>query len=233
MAKKGGILGGVLGALGPIGAIAAPVLDYLGRRQQNRAQRQEARAAEAFSERMANTQVQRRKADLEAAGFNPALAYGDAAASPGGVQAQIGNELGNVVSSAQQARAMRQQFAMMGEQLKVVREQGREARSKADIADFDAQKRRLEQQVWNAIATGEQMDLSSPLARSIKSQFEATSLAPESIRSSNSALAAQADASRVSADIQRFDRDFLQKMDTSKTGVGLMKNLISILRLFK
>lgn len=219
--------------LGPIGAIAAPVLDFLGRRQQNAAQRREARAAEAFSERMANTQVQRRKSDLEAAGFNPALAYGDSAASPGGVQAVIGNELGNVVASAQQARAMRQQSQMVDEQLKVVKEQGREARSKADIADFDAQKRSMEQRVWNAIASGQSVDMSSPLARSIKSQFEATSLAPESIRSSNSALAAQADAARVSADIQRFDRDFLEKLGTGKTGVGMIGQLIQLMRFFK
>lgn len=224
----------VLSWLGPIGAIAAPVLDFFGRRQQNRAQSAEARRAEAFSERMSNTQVQRRKADLEAAGFNPALAYGDAASSPGGVQAQIGNELGNVVSSAQQARAMRQQFELMGKQMQLVSEQGREAKAKADVADFDAQKRGIEQRVWNAIATGQPVDMGSPIARSIAAQFEATSMAPDSIRSSNSALAAQAKAANTSAAIQDFDRKFLEQMQTDKGNVSKMLNMIlPILRMFK
>jgi len=171
MADKQSFGSKVLSWLGPIGAIAAPVLDFFGRRQQNRAQSAEARRAEAFSERMSNTQVQRRKADLEAAGFNPALAYGDAASSPGGVQAQIGNELGNVVSSAQQARAMKQQFELMGKQMQLVSEQGREAKAKADVADFDAQKRGIEQKVWNAIATGPPGEISSALARFISAAF--------------------------------------------------------------
>lgn len=220
--------------LGPIGAIAAPVLDFLGRRQQNQAQRAEARRAEAFAERMSSTQVQRRKADLEAAGFNPALAYGDAASAPGGIQAQIGNELGTAVSSAQAARAAQQQMQLMSKQLDIAGEQLKKSRAEASVADADAQKRAMEQRVWNAIASGQSVDLSSPLAKSIASQFEATALSPESIRASNSALSAQARAAGVSADIQGFEKQFLQQMQTGKGNLSKVLNmLLPLLRLLK
>lgn len=231
MAFKDTFVGKALDAFVPF---AAPVLELLGRRQQNQAQRVEARRAEAFAERMSNTQVQRRKADLEAAGFNPALAYGDTASSPAGVQAQIGNELGNAVSSAQQARAMRQQFDLVSKQLQIAGEQAKKSKSEAAIAGMDEQKRSLEQQVWNAIATGQKVNMDSPLAKSIASQFEATSMAPDSIRASNSALAAQANASRTSAAIQDFDRKFLEQMQTDKGNVSKMLNMIlPILRMFR
>lgn len=193
-----------------VGKVAPAVLDVVGRRQQNQAQRAEARRAEAFAERMSNTQVQRRKADLEAAGFNPALAYGDSASAPGGVQAQIGNELGTAVSSAQAAQAARQQMQLMSKQLEIAGQQALKSKAEASIAGMDEQKRSMEQQVWNAIASGQRVNMDSPLAKSIASQFEATALSPDSIRASNSALAAQARAAGVSADIQQFEADFLR-----------------------
>jgi hypothetical protein len=217
-----------------VGKVAPAVLDVLGRRQQNQAQRAEARRAEAFAERMSNTQVQRRKADLEAAGFNPALAYGDSASSPGGVQAQIGGELGGAVSSAQAAAMNRAQLDLVRKQMDIATQQGIKAKAEADVAGFDAQKRSMEQMVWNAIASGRQVNMDSPLAKSIASQFEATALTPDSIRASNSALAAQANASRTSAAIQDFDRKFLEQMQTDKGNVSKMLNmLIPILRMFK
>lgn len=217
-----------------VGKLAPAALDILGRRQQNQAQRAEARRAEAFAERMSNTQVQRRKADLEAAGFNPALAFGDSASSPGGVQAQIGGELSSAVSSAQAAAMNRAQLDLVRKQMDIATQQGIKAKAEAEVAGFDAQKRSVEQQVWNAIATGQRMNLDSPLAKSIASQFEATSLAPDSIRASNSALAAQANASRTSAAIQDFDRKFLEQMQTDKGNISKMLNqLLPILRMFK
>jgi hypothetical protein len=217
-----------------VGKLAPAALDILGRRQQNQAQRAEAQRAEAFAERMSSTQVQRRKADLEAAGFNPALAFGDSASSPGGIQAQIGGELGGAVSSAQAAAMNRAQLELVRKQMEIATQQGVKAKAEAAVAGFDAQKRSVEQRVWNAVATGQDISLDSPLARSIASQFEATSMAPDSIRASNSALAAQANASRTSAAVQEFDRKFLEQMQTDKGNFAKFLNMIvPVLRLFK
>jgi len=225
----------IFGTIGKaIGKFAPAALDILGRRQQNEAQRAEARRAEAFAERMSNTQVQRRKADLEAAGFNPALAFGDSASSPGGIQAQIGGELGGAVSSAQAAAMNRAQLDLVRKQMDIATQQGIKAKADAEVAGFDAEKRSMEQMVWNAIASGRQVNMDSPLAKSIASQFEATAMAPDSIRASNSALAAQANASAMSAAVQDFDRKFLEQMQTDKGNLSKMLNMIvPILRMFK
>jgi hypothetical protein len=217
-----------------VGKLAPAALDILGRRQQNQAQRAEARRAEAFSERMSSTAFQRSRADLEAAGLNPALAYGSSASSPGGVQAQIGGELSGAVSSAQQAAMNRQQMELVRKQLDIATQQGIKSKAEAEVAGFDAQKRSMEQTVWNAIASGQKVNMDSPLAKSIASQFEATALSPDSIRASNSALTAQARAAGVSADISSFERNFLSQMQTDKGNVSKMLNMIiPLLRMFK
>jgi len=92
-------------ALGPWGALAGGVIgglgSFFGQRSANRTNIQLSDKNMAFQERMSNTSYQRGVADLEKAGLNPMLAYGNAgASSPGGAQAQVQSEAEGAVNSA-------------------------------------------------------------------------------------------------------------------------------------
>lgn len=84
------------------------ILGVGGSVQTNRANKQMAREQMRFQERMSSTAVQRAVADYKAAGLNPALAYERSASSPGGASTTFENAAAAGISTAQQARQVRQ-----------------------------------------------------------------------------------------------------------------------------
>lgn len=102
----GSFLSSALGTIGNaitpgLGSVISGGLSLIGGNSQNSAQAALANQQMDFQERLSNTAYQRAKADMEAAGYNPALAYTNGGAStPGGAMAPVNNALGGAVNSA-------------------------------------------------------------------------------------------------------------------------------------
>jgi hypothetical protein len=86
-----------------IGSAIGGLFGYKGAKKQNIASAEQAQKQMDFQREMSNTAVQRRMADLRAAGINPILAGSKEASSPGGAMAPMVNQVASAAAAAQQA----------------------------------------------------------------------------------------------------------------------------------
>lgn len=121
-----------------IGSAVSALGSYMGAREQNAANAQQAQIQQGFQAEMSNTAYQRAVADMQAAGLNPMLAYSQGGATtPAGAKAEMQSALGAAATSGQSgykvATDATNQTALAKADVELKREQAAAAGSQEDL----------------------------------------------------------------------------------------------------
>ena len=143
------------------------IFGFLSGERRNRASAKQAQQQMDFQERMSKSAVQRRMADLQAAGLNPILAGGKEASSPAGQQATVedsGQKGFAAATSAQSIKNLKATESNIEANTALTVEQTRALGIKAAIGD-------IPNQLTNVSESGQQPPFSAAREKQIMNQF--------------------------------------------------------------
>lgn len=179
------------------------LLGFIGNERTNSANAAMARQQMSFQERMANTTYQRAVNDLNKAGLNPMLAYGNGGApAPQGASAVMTDSISSAVSGGMKAK----ERELLEAQIETQKNQSMAVAAAAEKTQAEATSIQNENNMFSIYGHGERAEKNRQLyVAGDKQQKEVEQIASVIQKNAQDVLTGQASAAQMAAMIQQLE----------------------------